>query len=106
MSTPGGAPLFAHMSTVVMVCLSSRHLHTERIVIVIATSWRDLLTNESRHHSRIALALNCKEHVELHLTVGKEIHKMMHGPTLCIFGMTQDIFLQVVFRGRATKERF
>ena len=96
MSTHGGAPLFlvAHMSTIVMVCLSSRHpkhLHTERIVIAIATSWRDLLTNESRHHSRIALALNCKEHVELHLTVGREIHKMMNGPTLYIFGMTQDI---------------
>ena len=62
--------------------------------------------NESRHHSRIALALNCKEHVELHLAVGREIHKMMNGQTLYIFGMTQDIFLQVVFRGRATKERF
>ena len=30
----------------------------------------------------------------------------MNGQTLYIFGMTQEIFLQVVFRGRATKERF
>ena len=92
--------------TCVPLLVSDLLRHSAGCHDMLSTLTRSLLGmicsfNESRHYSRIELALNCQQQTEPHHAVCREIHKMMNGQTLYIFGMTQEIF-----RDRATKERF